>query len=51
MKYDISSFVSKPPPQILRPVTVGGLDKLKSEAYWRDVNNIGFAEGTIFLFF
>lgn len=45
MKYDLSSFVSKAPPQLLRPVTVGGLDKLKSEIYWREINGSG-VEGT-----
>lgn len=33
--HDISPFVSKNPPKLQRPMTVGGLDKKPAESYWK----------------
>jgi hypothetical protein len=37
--YDISSFINRAPPQMKRPLTVGGLDKKSAESCWKAIKN------------
>jgi hypothetical protein len=39
VSYDISSFINRAPPQMKRPLTVGGLDKKSAESCWKAIKN------------